>query len=147
MITKTITYEDFEGNQVTKKFAFHLTKADFMELEATVGDLQHELSIAQEANDVRRIIDLIRNIVRIAYGERTPDDRFIKFGKDGHRLGDDFVVTEAYSELLTEFTTIETALGDFVKGVLPAGVMKQLKEKVNEHPEEYPEEMQTLINN
>lgn len=145
MITKTITFEDFDGNQITKKFAFHLTRADFLEIQAIVGDLQGEMQKAQEASDAVRLIDIIRTITRIAYGEKTVDDRFVKFGKDGHRLGDDFVVSEAYSELLSEFMNNENALGEFVKGVLPISVIKQLETVVAEKPEDYPEEMVSML--
>lgn len=145
MITKTITFEDFDGNQITKKFAFHLTRADFLEIQAIVGDLQGEMQKAQEASDAVRLIDIIRTITRIAYGEKTVDDRFVKFAKDGHRLGDDFVVSEAYSELLSEFMNNENALGEFVKGVLPISVIKQLETVVAEKPEDYPEEMVSML--
>lgn len=141
MITKTITYEDFEGNQITKKFAFHLTRADFLEIQALVGDLQDEMRKAQEGNDAVRLIDIIRTIVRISYGEKTVDDRFIKFGKDGHRLGDDFIVSEAYSELLTDFITNENSLVEFVKNVLPTNLARQLQSDIINNPEQYPSEV------
>ena len=38
MITKTITYENFEGEQVTEKFYFNFNKFELMELLATGFD-------------------------------------------------------------------------------------------------------------
>ncbi len=145
MITKTITYEDFEGNQVTKKFAFHLTKADFIEIQSFLGDLRDELEAARSTANAPRLIEMIRTIVRIAYGERTPDGRFIKFASDGHRLGDDFIVSEAYSELLLDITGKQDSLNEFILGILPVGMGKQLKAEVEAHPEQYPEEVANIL--
>ncbi len=35
MLKKTITYEDFDGNQVTEDHFFHLSKADLVEMEVS----------------------------------------------------------------------------------------------------------------
>ena len=39
MITKTLTYEDYDGNQITEEAYFHLTEADATEMITTFGDV------------------------------------------------------------------------------------------------------------
>ena len=33
MLTKKITYEDFDGNSITEEFQFNLTKSELMKME------------------------------------------------------------------------------------------------------------------
>jgi hypothetical protein len=65
------------------------------------------------------IVELFKDIILKAYGEKSPDGRrFIKT----QELRDGFAQTEAYSELFMELSTDANAAAVFVNGITP--VMK-----------------------
>lgn len=126
MLKKEITYTDYNGNERTEAYHFHLSKKDLMEMEFSAeGGMQKTIERIVEQEDVKGLADLIKQIVLKAYGELTEDDRFVKV-KDGHYLSEDFEQTEAFSELYYELNTNENALVDFVNGVIPANLRQEI---------------------
>ena len=55
MLTKKITYEDFDGNQVTEECQFHLTKSELMKMELSeAGGMYATLEkMVQENNTLK----------------------------------------------------------------------------------------------
>ena len=126
MLKKEITYTDYNGNERTETYHFHLSKKDLMEMEFSAeGGMQKTIERIVEKEDVKGLADLIKEIILKAYGELTEDDRFIKV-KDGHRLSEDFEQTEAFSELYYELNTNEDSLVNFVNGVIPANLRQEI---------------------
>lgn len=118
MIKKTITYEDFNGNERTEDFYFHLTKAEIMEMETGVtGGLSGMIRRIMATQDVPKIVEVFKELVIKAYGEKSADGRrFIKTKE----VKDAFVETEAYSQIFMELSTNATAASAFVNGIVPA---------------------------
>jgi len=134
MLKKTIEYEDFNGNQVSEDYYFHLTKADLIELEmSTKGGLHEHLQRIVASEDGKAIIAEFKNLILMAYGKRSEDGkRFIKT----QEMRDEFVSSEAYSTLFLELCTNATAAAEFVNGIVPAGLDTDLAKLIENAPEE-----------
>jgi hypothetical protein len=120
MLTKTITYTDYNGVERTENFLFNLTKAELMEREmASSGGLENILQEIIDSKDQEKITEAFKQIILRSYGEKSDDGkRFVKV-KDGHRLSEDFAQTEAYSELFMELSTDADKAAAFVNGIIP----------------------------
>lgn len=125
MITKTITYRDYNDIERTEKFSFHLNKAELMEMEmGTTGGLAEMMQRIVEAKDVPAIVKVFKDLLLKAYGEKSPDGkRFIK----NEKLTEEFAQTEAYSQLFMELATDAEAAAAFVNGIMPADLVEQAK--------------------
>ena len=123
MIKKTITFTDYNGVERTEDFYFNLTKAEVMEMEMSVkGGLAEMIQRIIAAQDQPAIIKIFRDLITRAYGVKSPDGR--KFMKSDE-LTEDFVQTEAFSELYMELATNADAAAAFVNGIVPADMAKQ----------------------
>ena len=123
MIKKTMTYTDFNGNERTEDFYFNLTKAEITKMElSTKGGLAEMIQRIVAAQDTPAIIEVFEDLIKRAYGVKTPDGRgFIKRAEDLEA----FMATEAYSQLFMELATDADAASKFVNGVVPADMAKQ----------------------
>lgn len=122
MLKKTIKYVDFDGNERTEDFHFNLTKVEVTELSVSKKEgLETYVKRIVDAKDNGEIFNTFKQIIMMAYGEKSPDGRrFIK--KDhGEKLADAFVETAAFDQLITDLLSDETgkAASDFIQGILP----------------------------
>ena len=118
MLTKTITYTDYNGEERSEQFYFNMTKAELAELNLTTeGGLQEVLRKIIDAKNVPELTKWFKKIVLMSYGEKSADGkRFIK----SEELTEAFTQTEAYSELFMELITDSEAASNFINGLLPA---------------------------
>ena len=134
MLTKTMTYTDYNGNQVTDDFYFNLTKAELIELEistdkaagleATINKLQEELNGAE-------IMALFKKIIRKAIGKKSVDGkRFIK----NDEIADEFMQTEAYSDLFMDICTDAKKAAEFFNAIVPQSEEQQRQASVPAPP-------------
>lgn len=129
MLKKTITYEDFDGNKRTEDFYFNLTKAELMEMELGVsGGVTKLLEKIVAEQDHVKLIEHFKTFIIKAYGEKSLDGR--KFMKS-QEITDNFVQTNAYSELFMELSTNPKAAADFVNGIIPQEVTDQAAQMPN----------------
>lgn len=122
MLKKTVTYVDYNGVERTEDFYFNLSKAEVTEMELSVeGGFSKMLEEIVKSNDNARIIELFKEMVLKAYGEKSADGRrFIK----SKELAEAFSQTEAYSEIFMELALDEKAAAAFVNGIMPANLDK-----------------------
>lgn len=121
MLKKTITYEDFNGEEVVEDFFFHLSKAELIELEMSHdGGLSQWLQNIVAAEDGGSIIKEFKRIILMAYGVRSGDGK--RFTKN-QQLREQFESTEAYSVLFVELCTDTDAAIEFVNGVIPTAMV------------------------
>lgn len=126
MIKKTITYTDYNGIERKEDFYFNLTKAEVMELEmSTQGGLAEMIQRIVAAQDQPAIIKIFKELIVKAYGVKSPDGK--KFIKN-QEVVDDFVQTEAFSELFMELATDADAAAKFVNGIVPANLAQQAQQ-------------------
>ena len=124
MIKKTITYTDYNGNQRTEDFHFHLNKAEITKMEmSTAGGMAEMINRVVAAQDQPAIIAIFEDLIQRSYGVKTPDGKgFVKRKEDLEA----FVATEAYSDLFMELATNAQAASEFVNGIVPADLAKQI---------------------
>jgi hypothetical protein len=117
MLKKTITYTDYDGNSRTEDFYFNLTKTEIIEMELSVdGGISKMIEKLVATHDQKRIMDMFKELVLKAYGEKSPDGRrFIKTDD----LRDSFAQTEAYNLFFMELATDTDAAITFVNGIVP----------------------------
>lgn len=122
MLKKTVTYVDYNGVERTEDFYFNLSKAEVTEMELSVeGGFSKMLEEIVKSNDNVRIIELFKQMVLKAYGEKSADGkRFIK----SKEIAEAFSQTEAYSEIFMELALDEKAAAVFVNGIMPSNLGK-----------------------
>lgn len=117
MYKKSITYTDYDGVERTEDFYFNLSKAEVAEMNlSTKGGLDVYIKRIIAAKDVPEVAALFKDIIVKSYGVKSDDGkRFIKTKE----LTDEFLQTEAYSDLYWELCTNDEAASEFVNGILP----------------------------
>ena len=122
MLKKTITYVDYNGVERTEDFYFNLSKAEVAEMELSVeGGFSKMLEEIVASKDNVRIVNLFKQMVLKAYGEKSADGRrFVK----SEEISKAFSETEAYSEIFMELALNTDAAAAFVNGIMPANLDK-----------------------
>ena len=131
MLKKTITYNDYNGVERTEDFYFNLSKAELMEMEMSIsGGLTEMIEKIVATKDAPAIIKIFKELVLKAYGEKSADGK--RFEKKNGALAEAFAETEAYSQIFMELATDADKAAEFVNGIMPGDIAKQLpKDKVN----------------
>ena len=131
MIKKTVTYEDFDGNQRTEDLYFNLTKFEATEFALDLPDeitseVEKEGADAANMESVSRIvqklggkgiIDFVRKLVLKSYGIKSEDGR--RFEKS-EKISTEFSQTMAFDNLMMELLTDDDAASKFINGVIPS---------------------------
>ena len=122
MLKKTVTYVDYNGMERTEDFYFNLSKAEVAEMELSVeGGFSKMLEEIVASKDNVRIVNLFKQMVLKAYGEKSADGRrFVK----SEEISKAFSETEAYSEIFMELALNTDAAAAFVYGIMPANLDK-----------------------
>ena len=122
MLKKTVTYVDYNGMERTEDFYFNLSKAEVAEMELSVeGGFSKMLEEIVASKDNVRIVNLFKQMVLKAYGEKSQDGRrFVK----SEEISQAFAQTEAYREIFMELALNTDAAAAFVNGIMPANLDK-----------------------
>ena len=119
MLKKTITYTDYDGNEVTEDFYFNLTEAEILEIEMSTDKavgLEATLKMLEAERDGKKIMELFKNIMRKSIGKKSADGRrFIK----NDEIADEFMQSPAYSQILVEIVTNPEAGAAFFNAIIP----------------------------
>lgn len=136
MVKKTITFTDFNGNEVTKDFYFNLTKMEFSELDENIpGGLNNLLDKLLTEKDKNLTVRLLSILLLAAYGEKTDDGRFVKEDAHGRRLSAFFKVSEAWDVLFMNLVKNERELSEFLVGIIPKDMQDDAR-KAMDNPDE-----------
>lgn len=127
MITKTITYEDFEGNSHTEVFHFALTKTDIIDFqmkfpEGLLGRI--EMLQSPEAQNGPVAYNLFKDIIAQAYGKQVFVDGVKKFDKDENTYRE-FLRHPAMGELIIEFLEDSSRADEFMNALAPRSLREQ----------------------
>jgi hypothetical protein len=124
MLKETITFCDYNGEEITQDFYFNLNEAEILEMEMSVeGGFAEMIQRIINAKNQPAIIKIFKDIILKSYGEKSLDGkRFIKKPE----LSDAFAQTEAYSQLFMKLATDADAAAKFINGVVPAKMSKQI---------------------
>lgn len=138
MIKKTISYTNFNGEDVTEDFYFNMTTAELAEKELVYpGGFSEHLQTIVKANDRAAIIAAFKDLILSSVGVKTEDGRgFVKKG-----VAEAFETTEAFSALFMELVTDAAKSAEFFNGVMPAKLAEKAKlaSRILEAPEEQQE--------
>lgn len=112
MIVKTVTYTDFNGNERTESFWFHLSRPELTEMLLRIdNNIETYIKTIIKSENYYEIVKIFKKLLLEAYGEKSEDGRrFIKLPEKTK----EFSESEAYSVLFTELTTNEEKASEFV---------------------------------
>ena len=117
MITKNLTYEDFNGVKRTETFYFNLTQAELTDWELSVaGGMSAYIQRIADAKSERELIGLFKGIIDRSYGVKSPDGR--RFMKSPELL-EEFKSTQAYSDFYMSLVTNTQNALDFINALTP----------------------------
>lgn len=126
MLTKAITYVNFNDEKKTKNFYFHLSSIEIARMNSMYdGGLEGHIKKIVESNDNREIFKLFEDIVLAAYGEKSADgDEFLKSDTIRQR----FQCHPAYDILMTEILSGGAkAMSDFINAIIPKSVSEKME--------------------
>lgn len=125
MFKKQVTYENFNGEEVTEVLYFNLTEAELLELELThPGGYSDYLNRIIDAKDRATLVSIFKELILLSYGEKSSDGRtFMKSPEIAHA----FACTNAYNVLFMELATNDEAASAFANGVIPKALLDKVK--------------------
>ena len=132
MYKTSVTYENFDGEKVTKDLYFNLTKAEVAKLEASKSEFggfsQYASSIIKPASgkpDPNKVIEIFDDMIKRSYGVRTETGEFMK-SKEASEI---FLSSEAYSELFMRLLSDEEESTRFFEGIMPRDLVEAMHQK------------------
>ena len=129
MYTKTITYEDWNGETRTEDFRFNLTKSELIEIEAdTEGGIENYIKEIGDKLDAKKIMAFMKMIIAKSYGEKSLDGK--RFMKDPE-ISKAFMETPAYDQLFMEMVTDADKAAEFVSHIIPKELAENAKKNQN----------------
>jgi hypothetical protein len=136
LLKKTITYENpFTKQTVSEEHYFHISKADLIEMQMenmnepevvhpeTGQKLEGYPAMLQRIvndKDGKEIMAIVKDMVRRSYGKKS-GDRFLR----GPEIWEDFLSTEAWSQLYFELCTDAEAQAEFMNGIFPSDMLEE----------------------
>ena len=126
MLTKAITYENYNGEKKTKNFYFHLTKSEIAKMSLYEdGGIEAKIKKMVESGNNAEIMRYFEDFVLSCYGEKSADgEEFVKNDEVRER----FKNHPAYDVLFMEFIDGGAkAMSDFINGVIPASMAESVK--------------------
>ena len=130
MLKKTVKYEDFDGNTREETLYFFITKTELTEMELkTPGGFAKKLERISTSANGAEIMDVFKEIILTAYGEKSEDGRSFIKKRNGVRLADEFEQTMAFDALFTELITNPDKASAFVNGIMPKDLMAEVNKQ------------------
>lgn len=117
MISKSITYIDYNGNERTETHWFNMNDAEIMDMELSItGGMSKMIEQIIEAKDTPALMKVFKDLILKSYGVKSPDGkRFIK----SDEITLEFTQTEAYVKLYTTLAKNTKEAIEFVNGIIP----------------------------
>lgn len=136
MLKKTITYKDFNGVEKTETHYFTLTESELTRMTMSeYGAMDERLKEIVSKRDTALIMDEFYDLMKLSYGVKTPDGRFIK-KKDGRLLFEDFETTGAFDALFMELCTNGASAAEFARSIIPDKLRAEAEAKMREMEKE-----------
>lgn len=130
MFKKTIKFADFDGNEQSRDFYFHISKAELLAMATSADDMQARIKRITVAKDGSAILKELRDLIKLSVGVRSEDgQRFVKDEAAQSTLLD----SPAYDELLMELGTDAGACVDFVQQLIPEKMQKEMQEQLKKN--------------
>lgn len=121
----SMTYNDFNDEEVKEDLYFNLSKAELLEMNFRAkGGLVNYIESILNARDTQEIAEFFKLILVKAYGEKTPDGKHFMKTPEIER---DFVCSVPYSELYVKLSTNADAAAEFINAVIPKELLTEYK--------------------
>lgn len=135
MIKWTINYTDFNDVERTEEQWFGLSQTELTEINSSKsGGMEKALKRIIDAQDQKQLIEVFKEFILKAYGEKSEDGRSFIKERNGHRLADDFAQTAAYDALFMELATDDEKATKFITGIVPKALANQIPNNIKELP-------------
>lgn len=117
MYSEVIKYTDFNGDEVSERFYFNISKTELQKQNMyKKGGLLNYLTRIITSRDQAEIAKYFEEIINMSYGIKSDDGkRFIK----SEEITKDFMCSAAYDELFFRLTTDEEYASKFINAILP----------------------------
>ncbi len=121
MISRTIDYVDYNGNERSDTFYFHLSRAELWRLQiGENGEFSRKIQALIDEKNQAEIWKMFEELVRMAVGKKSIDGK--RFDKSDDAKAD-FLESEAYSEFIEMLMTGDHGknanyASDFVNGLI-----------------------------
>ena len=116
MITKRITFLDYNGIARTENFDFHMNRVEALDFALSIdGDLTEFVRKCVEEDNKTALIGMVKQIVEKSYGKKSEDGR--RFMKS-EEISRSFIETEAYPALMSELISNSEEAAQFINGAL-----------------------------
>lgn len=124
MFKKTITYINFNDEEITEDFFFNLSKSEIAKSNfSTAGGIENLLRKMVNEKNVQSLSDLFTDFIGRSYGIRSDDGKFFRKSPE---IRADFENSAAYDTLYMELLTSPETAVEFLKGVLPSDLTKDI---------------------
>lgn len=132
MVIKRIGYDTYDGEHLEENFYFNLTKTEAMTLQVSKdGGFEQYLRNIIDAHSGREIMDTVRNIILLAYGEKSPDGKRLMKSDE---IRQNFECSPAFDALFTELVLDDKKMSAFINEVMPKD-MESFVDKLNKKAE------------
>lgn len=112
MLGKTLTYKDFNNQEVSDTFYFNLTEAEVVEL-----NIRDDIEAVGKSGNPNKVMDTFKRILKAAYGVRINGGaKFVKIDQDWY----EFVAGPAYSQIFMSLVTDAEYATVFMNELIPA---------------------------
>lgn len=120
---KKIDYVDFNGQERSEEFYFHLSLPELTRIEAEAGeDMKTHIENLIVNNKVKELLDFLEVVMLSSYGEKTTDGRSFRKSKE---LREEFENSPAYAEFFELLLTEEGMAQTFGEKVADNGKQKK----------------------
>lgn len=136
MITREVSYVDYNGDEQTEKYYFDLTVPEMLELSfSSAGDIQSTLERLSNSRKVGEIFNIIQTLIFKSVGVKSDDGkRFVK----NEEVLNDFKQSRGYESFLMKMMQDTDYASKFIEQLIPQDRIKQIAgvEKVadGKHP-------------
>lgn len=118
MYKKTITYPNFDGEEITEDLFFNLTKTEISKSNYSLaGGIEALLRKMVNEKNVQTISELFTEFIGRSYGVKSEDGKFFRKSPE---IRADFENSAAYDALYMELLSSPDEAIAFLKGVLPS---------------------------
>ena len=131
MIKKTVTYIDFNDTERTEDLYFHMTQPELIKLSVSKeGGFEKYINRMVQTNNMREVVGVLEEVIQLTYGIKTDDGRFVK----NPEILSNFLSSEAYNTVFMEVAQSAEKAAEFINGVIPKNLKKQVEEKLAQMP-------------
>ena len=123
MLKKVIKYTDYDGNVREEPFYFNISKAEFAEMDLSiVGGIEQMMNTLIAKKDLPGMLKVFKELIEKSYGVKSPDGRRMEKSKE---LTNEFMQTEAYTELFMELASDAKRAAEFIAAIMPVDADKK----------------------